>query len=229
MAGADARLSQKGELESLQRARGRGDAGAHAAGSWPSAGEADRPSSPLVLVLEDYTGVTPPPWTCWRCWRAAGTSAPARPCTYRPPEVRPRLIRCAPSSRTASGTGYAGSCRLTALREEPCARTWPTRFSGVIGVDALARLVHQRTEGQPPFTHALSQADMRALALGALVHQAASASTPDNPGKRVPSNVPNGLPRANAVNGSSLHNPWQLQFLDDGAQRMSLALTSGGR
>jgi predicted ATPase len=111
---------------------------------------------PLVLVLEDLHWSDPS--TLDLIAVLARRREPARLLligTYRPPEVRRRAHPLHTVQQELQLHGHCVELPLTMLPEEAVASYLATRLPGLQLVDRLARLVHQRTEGNPLFMVAL--------------------------------------------------------------------------
>jgi DNA-binding winged helix-turn-helix (wHTH) protein/predicted ATPase len=111
---------------------------------------------PLVLVLEDLHWSDPS--TLDLLAVLARRREPARLLvigTYRPPEVRRRAHPLHNVTQELQLHGHSVELPLTLLSEDAVATYLASRLSGLSQVDRLARLVHQRTEGNPLFMVAL--------------------------------------------------------------------------
>jgi predicted ATPase len=111
---------------------------------------------PLVLVLEDLHWSDPS--TLDLLAVLARRPEPARLLligTYRPPEVRRRAHPLHTVQQELQLHGHAVELPLTLLTEDAVATYLTSRLPGLPRVDRLARLVHQRTEGNPLFMVAL--------------------------------------------------------------------------
>ena len=107
---------------------------------------------PLVLVLEDLHWSDPS--TLDLLAVLARRREPARLlllATYRPPEVRRRAHPLRALQQELQLHGHGVELPLTLLTEEAIATYLACRLPGLPRVDQLARLVHQRTEGNPLF------------------------------------------------------------------------------
>ncbi len=107
---------------------------------------------PLVLVLEDLHWSDPS--TLDLLAILARRREPARLlliATYRPPEVRRRAHPLHSIQQELQLHGHGVELPLTLLTEEAIATYLACRLPGLPRVDRLARLVHQRTEGNPLF------------------------------------------------------------------------------
>ena len=107
---------------------------------------------PLVLVLEDLHWSDPS--TLDLLAVLARRREPARLLligTYRPPEVRRRAHPLHTVKQELQLHGHCVELPLTLLPEEAVAAYLASRLPGLPRVDRLARLVHQRTEGNPLF------------------------------------------------------------------------------
>jgi DNA-binding winged helix-turn-helix (wHTH) protein/tetratricopeptide (TPR) repeat protein len=107
---------------------------------------------PLVLVLEDLHWSDPSTLDLLallaRRWEPARLLLIA---TYRPPEVRRRAHPLHTIQQELQLHGYCVELPLTLLTEDAVATYLACRLPGLPRVDRLARLVHQRTEGNPLF------------------------------------------------------------------------------
>jgi predicted ATPase len=106
----------------------------------------------LVLVLEDLQWSDPS--TLDLVVVLARRREPARLlliATYRPPEVRRRAHPLHTIQQELQLHGHGVALPLTLLTEEAIATYLACRLPGLPRVDRLARLVHQRTEGNPLF------------------------------------------------------------------------------
>ena len=124
---------------------------------------------PLVLVLEDLHWSDPS--TLDLLAVLARRREPARLLligTYRPPEVLRRAHPLHTLKQELQLHGHCVELPLTLLPEEAVATYLARRLPGLPQVDRLARLVHQRTEGNPLFMVALVDAW---LTQGALLAQ----------------------------------------------------------
>jgi predicted ATPase/DNA-binding winged helix-turn-helix (wHTH) protein len=111
---------------------------------------------PLVLVLEDLHWSDPS--TLDLIAVLARRREPARLLligTYRPPEVLRRAHPLHTVQQELQLHGHCVELPLTLLTEDAVAAYLASRFPGLPRVDRLARLVHQRTEGNPFFMVAL--------------------------------------------------------------------------
>jgi predicted ATPase/DNA-binding winged helix-turn-helix (wHTH) protein len=111
---------------------------------------------PLLLVLEDLQWSDPS--TLDLLAVLARRREPA--CllliaTYRPPEVQRRAHPLHTIQQELQLHGHSVELPLTLLTEEAVATYLACRLPGLPRVDRLARLVHQRTEGNPLFMVAL--------------------------------------------------------------------------
>jgi predicted ATPase/DNA-binding winged helix-turn-helix (wHTH) protein len=107
---------------------------------------------PLVLVLEDLQWSDPS--TLDLIAVLARRREPARLlliATYRPPEVQRRAHPLHTIQQELQLHGHGVELPLTLLTEEAVATYLACRLPGLPQVDRLARLVHQRTEGNPLF------------------------------------------------------------------------------
>jgi predicted ATPase len=107
---------------------------------------------PLVLVLEDLQWSDPS--TLDLIAVLACRREPARLLllgTFRPPEVLRRAHPLHTVQQELQLHGHGVELPLTLLTEEAIATYLAGRLSGLPRVDRLARLVHQRTEGNPLF------------------------------------------------------------------------------
>jgi DNA-binding winged helix-turn-helix (wHTH) protein/predicted ATPase len=107
---------------------------------------------PLVLVLEDLQWSDPS--TLDLIVVLARRREPARLlliATYRPPEVRRRAHPLHTIQQELQLHGHGVELPLTLLTEEAITTYLACRLPGLPRVDQLARLVHQRTEGNPLF------------------------------------------------------------------------------
>jgi predicted ATPase/DNA-binding winged helix-turn-helix (wHTH) protein len=107
---------------------------------------------PLVLVLEDLHWSDPS--TLDLIAVLARRREPARLLligTYRPPEVLRRFHPLHTVQQELQLHGHGVELPLTLLLEDAVATYLASRFPGLSQVDRLARLVHQRTEGNPLF------------------------------------------------------------------------------
>jgi predicted ATPase len=107
---------------------------------------------PLVLVLEDLHWSDPSTLDLLavlaRRWEPARLLLIA---TYRPPEVRRRAHPLHTIQQELQLHGHCVELPLTLLTEDAVATYLACRLPGLPRVDRLARLVHQRTEGNPLF------------------------------------------------------------------------------
>ena len=111
---------------------------------------------PLVLVLEDLHWSDPS--TLDLLAALARRPEPARLLllgTYRPPEVRRRAHPLPSVQQELQLHGHCVELPLTLLPEAAIAAYLARCVPGLAQVDRLARLVHQRTEGNPLFMVAL--------------------------------------------------------------------------
>jgi predicted ATPase len=111
---------------------------------------------PLVLVLEDLHWSDPS--TLDLIAVLARRREPARLLligTYRPPEVRRRAHPLHSVTQELQLHGHGVELQLTLLSEDAVAAYLASHLPGLPWVDRLARLVHQRTEGNPLFMVAL--------------------------------------------------------------------------
>jgi predicted ATPase/DNA-binding winged helix-turn-helix (wHTH) protein len=107
---------------------------------------------PLVLVLEDLHWSDPS--TLDLLGVLARRREPARLLllgTYRPPEVLRRAHLLHTVHQELQLHGHCVELPLTSLSEDAVAAYLASRLPGLRWVDRLARLVHQRTEGNPLF------------------------------------------------------------------------------
>ena len=107
---------------------------------------------PLVLVLEDLHWSDPS--TLDLLAVLARRREPARLLligTYRPPEVLRRAHPLHTVTQELQLHGHCVELPLTLLSEDAVAAYLASRLPGLQLVDRLARLVHQRTEGNPLF------------------------------------------------------------------------------
>jgi predicted ATPase/DNA-binding winged helix-turn-helix (wHTH) protein len=107
---------------------------------------------PLVLVLEDLQWSDPS--TLDLLAVLARQREPARLlliATYRPPEVQRRAHPLHTIQQELQLHGHSQELPLTLLTEDAVATYLACRLPGLPWVDRLARLVHQRTEGNPLF------------------------------------------------------------------------------
>src|SRR4030095_12608279 len=107
---------------------------------------------PLVLVLEDLPWSDPS--TLDLLAVLARRQEPARLLllgTYRSPEARRRAHPVHTITQELQLHGHGVELPLTLLSEDAVAVYLAGRFPGLLRVDQLARLVHQRTEGNPLF------------------------------------------------------------------------------
>jgi predicted ATPase len=114
---------------------------------------------PLVLVLEDLHWSDPS--TLDLLAVLARRREPARLLllgTYRPPEVRHRVHPLAAVLHELQLHGHSVELPVTALAEDAIAAYLTRRVPSLPCVDALARLVHQYTEGNPLFMVILVEA-----------------------------------------------------------------------
>jgi DNA-binding winged helix-turn-helix (wHTH) protein/tetratricopeptide (TPR) repeat protein len=114
---------------------------------------------PLVLVLEDLHWSDPS--TLDLLAVLARRREPARLLllsTYRPPEVRPRTHPLAAVLHELHLHGHSVELPVTILAEDAIAAYLIRRLPGLPRVDALARLVHRHTEGNPLFMVTLVEA-----------------------------------------------------------------------
>jgi DNA-binding winged helix-turn-helix (wHTH) protein/predicted ATPase len=107
---------------------------------------------PLIIVLEDLHWSDPS--TMDLIAVLARRQEPARLLllgTYRSPEVRRRAHPVHTVTQELQLHGHSVELPLTLLSEDAVAVYLAGRFPGLLRVDQLARLVHQRTEGNPLF------------------------------------------------------------------------------
>src|SRR5882724_7433839 len=144
-------LVPEGELEALQRCVA-GATQERMLRELIEALEGLTAEQPLVLVLEDLHWSDPS--TLDLIAVLARRREPARLLvlgTYRPPEVRRQDHPLQTITRELQLHGYCVELPLTMLSEDAIALYLARRFPGLPRMDGLARLVHQRTEGQPLF------------------------------------------------------------------------------
>jgi predicted ATPase len=151
-------LVQAGDLEALQR-RLAGATRERMLREVAEALEVLTTQQPLVLVLEDLHWSDPS--TLDLLAVLGRRRDPVRLLllgTYRPSEVRPRAHPLAAVLHELHLHGHSVELPVTVLAADAIATYLTHRLPGLPRVDALARLVHQHTEGHPLFMMTLVEA-----------------------------------------------------------------------